>query len=220
MRTIIGRVTAVLCTAGALAFAADRKPLPNQAGNDDIDIFATVVLDHSEMRQALGEDLPEGYAVVKVRVVPKADQALRVGTEDFTLISRKDGERSPALDPAQITGQAGLILKAASSQPSRMSTVSNGPIWGGVKPTRSSRASEADNPREVSVPQDADAGTPNNTTEETPLLVALKAKSVPDLESKKPVEGLLYFAIDGKPKPKDLSLVYKSPNGRMIVDFK
>jgi hypothetical protein len=215
------KTLAALCAGTCLMFAADRKPLPNQAGNDDIDIFATVVLDRQEIRQALGEDLPEGYAVVRVRVVPKADQALRVGPDDFMLLARKDGERSPALDPAQITGQAGLILKASSSQPSRMSTVANGPIWGGVKPTRSSSAdSEGDKPRDVVVPSDAAAGTPNNTTEETPLLVALKAKSVPDQESKKPVEGLLYFAIDGKPKAKDLSLVYKSPVGRMIVDFK
>jgi hypothetical protein len=106
--------------ASCLMFAADRKPLPNQAGNDDIDIFATVVLDPQEIRQAIGAELgamSSGYAVVRVRVVPKADQSLRVGTEDFTLLSRKDGERSPALDPAQITGQAGLILKRLRASP-------------------------------------------------------------------------------------------------------
>jgi hypothetical protein len=219
MRTLAVSV----CAASCLMFAADRKPLPNQAGNDDIDIFATVVLDPQEIRQALGAELgamSSGYAVVRVRVVPKADQPLRVGTDDFTLLSRKDGERSPALDPAQITGQAGLILKAASNQPSRMSTVSNGPIWGGVKPTRSAAPDQRD--RDVVVPQDADKSDAEhaNTAEDNPLLAALKAKSVPENESKKPVEGLLYFAIDGKPKAKDLSMVYRSPNGRLIVDFK
>src|SRR3974377_1742918 len=117
----------VICLS---ALATDRKPLPNQAGNDDIDIFATVILDKQEIRQALGgQELADGYAVVKVKVVPKADQSLRVGPDDFTLLSRKDGERSPALDPAQITGQAGLILKAGP-QPSRMSTGSKGTLWG------------------------------------------------------------------------------------------
>jgi hypothetical protein len=102
-----------------------------------------------------------------------------------------------------------------------MSTVSNGPIWGGVKPTRSSSASDGDRPREVELPRDGDTAAPDkNTPEENPLLAALKAKGVPEDESKKPVEGLLYFAIDGKPKAKDLSMVYKSPNGRLIVDFK
>jgi hypothetical protein len=224
-------LTASLCAVGCLAFAADRKPLPNQAGNDDIDIFATVVLDRQEIRQALGADasatMPDGYALVRVRILPKADQALRVGTNDFILISRKDGERSPALDPEQITGQAGLILKAAQSQPSRMSTVSNGPIWGGVKPTRSTTSAD-DRPREATLPPDADknvdADKPDsahaNTPEMNPLLAALKAKAVPGDESKKALEGLLYFAIDGKPKPKDLGLIYESPTGKLIVDFK
>jgi hypothetical protein len=204
--------------ASGLAFAADRKPLPNQAGNDDIDIFATILLDRQEIRQALGADLEDGYGVVKVRVVPKADQSLRVGSDDFTLLARKDGARSPALDAAQITGQAGLILKAASSQPSKMSTVANGTIWGGVKPARSAPP-ENDKPREVVVPRDEDV-KPAGEAAADPLYAALKAKAVPDQESKKPVEGLLYFAIEGKPKAKDLSLIYKSPVGRMIVDFK
>jgi hypothetical protein len=220
-------LTTLLCAASCCAFAADRKPLPNQAGNDDIDIFATVVLDRQEIRQALGADasvtMPDGYALVRVRIVPKADQGLRVGTNDFMLISRKDGERSPALDPEQITGQAGLILKAAQNQPSRMSTVSNGPIWGGVRPTRSTTPSADDRPREATLPPDSDADKSDshpNTPEENPLLAALKAKAVPGDESKKALEGLLYFAIDGKPKAKDLGLIYASPNGKLIVDFK
>lgn len=217
-------LASLICVGSCLAFAGERKPLPNQAGNDDIDIYATVILDRQEIRQALGADLQEGYALVRVKVVPKADQSLRVGTEDFTLISRKDGERSPALDPEQITGQAGLILKAAQSQPSRMSTVSNGPIWGGVRPTRSSSAAADDNrPREAVVPPDAesaDAERAKAPPADNPLLAALKAKAVPGDESKKPLEGLLYFAIDGKPKAKDLGLAYASPNGHLIVDFK
>jgi hypothetical protein len=217
------KFVAVLLAGSLVAFAADRKPLPNQAGNDDIDIFATVVLDPQDIRQAVGVELgtmSTGYAVVKVRVVPKADQALRLGTNDFTLISRKDGERSPALEPAQITGQAGLILKAAASQPSRMSTVANGTIWGGVKPTQSTTASD-DRPKEVEIPADDKTEAAHaNTPEENPLLAALKAKGVSENESKKPIEGLLYFAVDGKLKPKDLALIYESPNGKLVVDFK
>jgi len=212
----------ILICAASLAFAADRKPLPNQAGNDDVDIFATVLLDRQEIQQAIGAELPEGYVAVRVKVVPKADQALRVGTEDFTLISRKDGDRSPALEPEQITGQAGLILKAAAQQPSRMSTVSNGTIWGGVRPTKSSPA-DADrdsDKKETEIAPQPEGGARENTPEANPLLAALKAKGIPEEESKKPLEGLLYFPVQGKLKPKDLSMIYKSPNGRLVVDFK
>ena len=217
------RLLSLICAAASLAFAADRKPLPNQAGNDDMDIFATVLLDKAEIHQALGTDIQDGYAVVRVRVVPKAGQSLRLGTEDFTLISRKDGERSEALEPEQITGQAGLIVKAASNQPSRMSTVSNGPIWGGVRPTRSAR-SAADRDSDKSdgpvIPEHKDGEAGENTPEANPVLAALKAKGIPGDESKKPIEGLLYFAVEGKLKPKDLGLIYASPYGRMVVDFK
>jgi len=216
----VKRTALAALLAASLVFAADRKPLPNQAGNDDIDIFATVVLDKQEIRQTLGADMQDGYALVKVKVVPKAEQSLRLGTNDFTLISRKDGERSPALEPEQITGQAGLILKAAQNQPSRMSTVPNGTIWGGVKPTRSTPAAE-DARREVELPPDADKPDSERVKpEDNPLLTALKARAVPETESKKPIEGLLYFAVEGKLKPKDLGLIYASPVGRMVVDFK
>lgn len=213
----------ILICAASLAFAADRKPLPNQAGNDDVDIFATVLLDRNEIQQAIGAELPEGYAAVRVKVVPKADQALRIGTEDFMLISRKDGDRSQALEPEQITGQAGLILKAGQ-QPSRMSTVTNGTIWGGVRPTRSApsdRDRDSDK-KETEIAPQPEGGPRENNPETNPLLAALKAKGIPGDESKKPLEGLLYFPVDGKLKlkPKDLSMIYKSPTGRMVIDFK
>ncbi len=51
-------------------------------------------------------------------------------------------------------------------------------------------------------------------------MAALKSKILPDLQTKDPVEGLLYFSIEGKVKPKDLSLIYKSPFGRLEMEFK
>ena len=41
-----------------------------------------------------------------------------------------------------------------------------------------------------------------------------------DVETKEPVEGLLYFLLDGKNKVKDLGLIYKGPAGRLAMDFK
>jgi len=48
----------------------------------------------------------------------------------------------------------------------------------------------------------------------------LESKVLPDTETKEPVEGLLYFLLDGKNKPKDLGLLYKGPAGRLSMDFK
>ena len=72
-------------------------------------------------------------------------------------------------------------------------------------------------------------GAPTGTVEATPskdsgekdnpLLDVLKAKVLPDTESLEPVQGLLYFTIDGKIKPKDLAIIYKGAGGRLVIEF-
>jgi hypothetical protein len=189
---------------GAPAIFAENKPAPNQASNEQVALAGTVMLDRVEIRDALGTDLGPGYALVRITVTPKTDEALRVSPDDFTLLSRKDGDRGGALDPNQIAAPGGaLIVKPAARQPGGDGTRTGGPIWGGV----TVRASDTK----------AAANTENN-----PLLKALQEKMLPDGETKTPVEGLLYFAVDsnGKLKPKDLSLLYKGPSGHLVIDFK
>ena len=180
--------------AVSIAVAADIKSLPNQAGNGDVDLAGTVLVDSKEIQQVLGVPMDAGYVVVRIKVSPRTSQAIRISPDDFSLISRKDGERSAALVPSQIGGPANLILKSKT-------TYSGSP---GVSSTS------------VSV-------TPAETTQkaaDSPLLKILESKILPDKESKEPVEGLLYFLLEGKNKPKDLGLLYKGPAGRLSMDFK
>ena len=65
---------------------------------------------------------------------------------------------------------------------------------------------------------DQDSGK-SNDAKDNPLLAALKAKILPDKESLEPVEGLLYFPIDGKLTPKDLAVIYKGQAGRLEIEF-
>jgi hypothetical protein len=51
------------------------------------------------------------------------------------------------------------------------------------------------------------------------LLKALRAKQFPQKESKEPVEGLLYFPLDGKHKLKNLAVLYRGPAGRLDLEF-
>ncbi len=97
----------VLATA-ILAPAGELKQLPGQAGNDDIDLTASVLVTRDEIQEALGADIGAGYVVVRVKATPKTEQPLRIGPDDFTVISRKDGQRSPlALAPNRIAGSGG-----------------------------------------------------------------------------------------------------------------
>ena len=182
----------LLLIAASLLPAADIKSLPNQAGNGDIDLAGTAILDAKEIEQVIGAPMDPGYIVVKIKVSPRTLGALRISADDFTLVSRKDGERSDALAPGQIGGQANLILKS--------------------KTTHSSAGVSSTTVNVTAV--DAKA------TSASPLQKILESKMLQDVETKEPVEGLLYFLLDGKNKVKDLGLIYKGPAGRLAMDFK
>ena len=63
-------------------------------------------------------------------------------------------------------------------------------------------------------PESARKGSNNS------LMKVLESKILADTETKEPVEGLLYFLLEGKNKAKDLGLLYKGPAGHLAMDFK
>ena len=197
------------------AFAGDRKPLPGQAGNDDIELVASVIIDRDEIKQALGADIGAGYVVARMKVTPKTDKPLAVSLDDFTMISRKDGQRSVALEPGQIAGKGALIVKRAPEQPGGFGTATNGPIWGGIGPVRGSGAGNSGGV-DSGVDTHIESG---KDQKDNPLLAVLQAKMLPEKESSEPLEGLLYFPIDGKIRPKDLAIIYKGQAGKLIMEF-
>ncbi|HEV8412428.1 MAG TPA: hypothetical protein VGQ49_02455 [Bryobacteraceae bacterium] len=189
------------------ALADDIKSLPNQAGNGDIDLAGTALLDSKEIEQVVGAPMEPGYVVVRIKVSPRTLNAIRISADDFTLVSRKDGEKSPALVPSQIAGPADFVLKQGKARSSggRMHGISIGGFGTGT----------AVDPGTVDISQGDTKKAPDS-----PLLKILESKMLPDKETKEPVEGLLYFLLDGKNKAKDLGLLYKGPAGRLAMDFK
>jgi len=49
----------------------ERKQLPGQAGNDDIDLEGSIILGHDEITSAIGGDIGEGYILVKMKAIPR-----------------------------------------------------------------------------------------------------------------------------------------------------
>jgi hypothetical protein len=193
--------------AALLSFGGDRKQLPGQAGNDDVDIEGSVILGHDEVTSAVGGDIGEGYVVVRMKVIPKGDKPLRIGPDDFTMISRKDGQRSTALAPSEIAGKGALVVKRGTADGGKTGLYAGG-IGGGLGSSPGT------------VQRDVIKGTQiDDNAKENPALASLTEKVLPDKESKTPVEGLLYFSINGKFKPKDVSLQYKGAAGKLIMEF-
>jgi len=204
----------LLLSISLVTFAGERKPLPGQAGNDDVELVASVIIDRDEIKQALGADIGAGYVVARMKVTPKTEKPLRISADDFTMVSRKDGQRTVALSPGQIAGRGTLVVKAAPDQPGGLGTMTNGPIWGGIGMGRGGGGNSKGAPSGT-----VEATGTKTDDKENPLLAILKAKVLPDTESLDPVQGLLYFTIDGKIKPKDLAIIYKGPAGKLIMEF-
>lgn len=201
----------ILTLVSVAAFAGSRKPLPGQAGNENIELTGNVIIDRDEIKQTLGQDLGAGYVVVKMQVIPKMDQPFAVNPEDFTLVSYKDGQRSVGLEPSEIAGTgAALVVKQAPEQSWGPGTMINGPMWAGVSSRKTAPKEE---------PQGKKAKEAASTADPKQLLEALQAKLLPEKPGKQPIEGLLYFAIDGKVRPKDLTVIYKGQAGRLLMEF-
>jgi hypothetical protein len=207
----------VLLASGLLALnalAADKRILQADASGDDFSFSATAILDRAEIQQALGADLGNGFVVVRLKAAPKGDKAIRISPDDFTLLSRRDGERCPALSASQIAGRGSITVKAAKDQPNSWGIPNAaGPVWSGI-------GTQVKREPERTKKDDASAPTVSQGPDQGSLLGALKAKSIPDDNIKQPVEGLLYFRMDGKNKLKDLTVLYKGDGGRLVADFK
>ncbi len=188
---------AVVLLANIMTAGAERKPAEARGSNDRLAVDATLLLEPSDMHDALGADLESGYTIVRLKVTPKGDP-LAVSPDDFTLLSRKDGDRAEALAPAQIVSKSALTVKRDT----------RGREW-------AQQTNQAGFSGIAGIKRD------KNAKEDTDLSDALKSKILPEGETKDAVEGLVYFALNtAKLKAKDLSLLYKGAGGRITIDFK
>jgi hypothetical protein len=207
-----------LIPALLLAFSAvaQVKSLPNQAGNYKLSLSGTAVTDRKAVTDLMGIDLGEGFIVVKIRATPQTLRPLRVSIDDFTLISRKNGERSGAMAPHSIAGSGAMVILGAQPQSGQGIGAQNNPTGipgmpgtggGGIGNTGGVQGGMADIRTETRKGDD-------------PRLTYLEAKVFPDRETLEPTEGLLYFNLTGKLKPDQVGLIYSGPAGRMVIDFK
>lgn len=212
-----------------LLTAAEKKPPAAQAGNDQLQITATLYPDKDAVRQELGNDLGGYFILMKVELSPKGGKALAVSRDDFLLRSFKDGQKSEPFEPSQIAGRGALVVSTTSIGGGSMSQ-DRGPVWGGIpgtggRPQRlpGNRLPGQETGGGGTAPGQTAADATVNSGEkvkEDPLLAVLKAKILPEKETSEPLSGLLYFSLEGKHKPKDLQLQYRGPAGKLVLQFR
>jgi hypothetical protein len=221
MRATTPIALALLFFAALPSFAANKKVIsPNtSAGNEEVDLVATIFMTEEEATKELGVDPGPDIAILKMRVVPKTDKPVQVAADDFILLAHNDGERSKPFTPYEIAGQGALIVTntADQKQTKKEKTSTTGGLGGimlGGGGGGNGMASPG-NPKPVNINTKVDDKNPGNPK----LLEALKARQLPDKETAEPLEGLLYFRLSGKHKLKDMAVLYRGPAGKLNLDF-
>lgn len=214
----------VIAVLAAGLFAAEKKPtLPAEAGDEILELTATAYADRQGVTTALGSDPGMDMIVVQVKLSPRGENQVQVSRDDFTLISRKDGQRSQPLAPSQIAGSGSLVVTSTGVGASGIGSGGqrNRPIWGGTPGVgdRPRRLGGDDDIATGATPAQAQATLENSQGKDSPLMDVLKEKILPEKTTNEAVSGQLYFFLEGKHKLKDLELLYKSPAGRLTLDF-
>lgn len=210
MRLFLG-IILLLWTAISMCAAKKVISPSTSASNDQIDVIATISLDEEEVAQKLGADPGKGIVLLEVRVIPKTDAPVQISPEDFILLAHDDGERSKPFEPSEIAGSGALVVTNASTAKSK-STSGFGGLGGMIG---GGSGGSPGNSKPVSLNSKLDEKKQGNEK----LLQALTAKQLPTKESVSPVDGFLYFPLDGKHKLKNLAILYRGPAGKLNLQF-
>jgi hypothetical protein len=198
--------------AGCTLFANQKKVVSPEtsAGNEQLDVVATITLDEEEVAQKIGADPGKGIVLLQVRLIPKTDKAVLVSPDDFILLAHDDGERSKPFEPAEIAGNGALVVSSTTqgSQKKTGTSIGLGGMMGGS-------GSSPGNSKPVTLNSKMDDKAKGNDK----LLQALQAKQLPQKETAEPLEGFLYFPLDGKHKLKNLAVLYRGPAGKLNLEF-
>lgn len=212
---IVMRFTLFLALTFTLStglFAAKKVISPNtSAGNDQVDIVATIFMTPEEVAQKIGVDPGKGIVLMEVKVIPKGNDPVQISPDDFILLAHDDGERAKPFDPSQIAGQGTLVVTGTTDKTKKQSSGFGG--FGGM--IGGGSGSSPGNSKPTTLSTKMDTKSQGNDK----LLDALKAKQFPQKESAQPVEGYLYFPLDGKHKLKNMALLYRGPAGRLDLEF-
>lgn len=213
------RTTAAIASLCAVTLWADKKVIePGQVSNDEVEITASFLTTPEEIKQALGAPLDKGIYAVKVRVRPKGDKPLKLDRDDFVLLKSDDGQRSTPFAPTQIAGTGGLTLQSRTL--GGWAAQGNGPVWGGVGgPPRQGPLGGGSMGSSTAQVEQVEAQQKVGKEKDNPLLEILRAKELPMKPTTEPVEGYLYFPVDGKVKLKNISLFYKAPSEKLELRF-
>ncbi|MEP7365986.1 MAG: hypothetical protein ABI972_22240 [Acidobacteriota bacterium] len=219
------RYLSLLCLVASVALAAPKAgtPVPGSAANEKLRVEATLYPDRETVKQLLGFELDDGFMVVVMKITPLGEDPVRIDRDHFFLRSDKDGQKSSPYSPSQIAGTGTMRISSRAGSGGGIGSENRGPVWGGLggggigrMPGQGSGIGNSATIEEATVT--IDKGKEGEA--KSPVLVALEEKVMVDSkETKDPLEGQLYFLMEGKHKVKQLELHYRGPAGKLDIRF-
>ena len=219
------RYALLLCLAVSVAIAAPKSaaPILGSAANEKLRVEATLYPDRDSVKQLMGFELDEGFVVVAVKVTPLTEGPIRIDRDNFFLRSDKDGQKSQPYSPSQIAGSGTMRISSRAMAGGQVGSDSRGPVWGGIGGGTIGRMPGQSNGVGNSAVIEEAAVTIDKGKEgeaKNPILVALEEKVLVDSkESVEPLEGQMYFLMEGKHKVKQLELHYRGLAGKLDIRF-
>lgn len=228
-------VVALVCFLAATAPAAEKfnGPYPGAAKAASVQIDAELYMDKGQVESLIGNSMDGYLVVVKVKVTPlRPKEPVRLFRDDFVLVSAKDGQRSQPFAPEQLAGSSTMVVSQVLISAGPVEGHQTGPVWG---PTAGGGPVPMGGPRRIDTPNRSGgtlgsptAGATGVTQEiredkagdkQVAWLEVLKEKILKEGEIREPVEGLLYFPLNGKHKPKQMTLLFNGTWPKLELSF-
>lgn len=208
-------------------------PYTSTARTATVQIDAELYLDQAQVESLIGNSM-DGYLVVaKVRVTPlRPKEPVRLFRDDFVLVSGKDGQRSEPFAPEQLAGASTMVVGEVLLSAGPVAGQQSGPVWG---PVGGGGPIPQGGPRRIDSPgsQGGSIGSPTSgatgvkqeirdekqSDKQLVWLDVLKEKVLIGGDISEPVEGLLYFPLNGKHKPKQMSLLFNGTWPKLELGF-
>jgi len=191
-------------------FAGEKKTPVAEASNGDVEIKATFV-DQDQLKQMVGTDFGKMFTALELQVTPRGGKPLAISYDDFELLSESSGEHGSPFEAGQISGSGALVLHREDKYGSIGTNPTSG-VWA-MGPIM---AGSGGGPKK---PVDNRADMVQGDSKRDPLTDVLQRKMLPEQTSSGPASGLLIFPLSHE-KPKHLVLFYKTPSGKLRMNFK
>lgn len=191
--------------------AKDKDRIWTARGSNKVLEMQAKLIPREDIPEVLGGDPGASLVVVEVTVRTLEDTKYDISPDDFLMVSARDGQKAEPFSPEQLASSSILVVRQQSTK-GGVGVQQQSRFPGGLGGSPGGVGTYGTSPTSVSTET-------RTQKDENPMLKKLRDKQLGKEASLAGTKGLLYFAIEGKYKPKDIAVIYRGREGRITMDF-